>query len=494
MTKIPVYQAEIDAGLETQIQASNSLAYVFPVKSAGTIVPKNLKLSKATMQDFFSAHAGLNDADLYFCHSILVSSVWNKNDEVFLKEELIKAKDTPIYKKVNLDHDETKIIGAMVASYMVDDDGNLLTEENVGDAETIHILNSSVVYKKWVSEDLQKAVSKVIEKIEAGEQFVSMECLFTDYDYCVMGSEGKCTIVERNPKTAFLSKALRIYGGTGEYQTYKVGRIPRNLIFSGKGFVDKPANPDSVTFTAESITDFITAGENIPFLNESGVSFNREDTDVSNTQELEIIMANDNTQLVESLTKDKVTLESTVATLTSEKTVLASQVTALTSEKKVVEDANAALKTELDAVKTELATATKTVEEVTAAKAEVETKYNEIQAQVTEQARVNILVAGGLTQEAASAQVKAFSYTNDEQFAAIAALIVATIKPVVEAPVTTTASEVDAENAEATLESAEVTPEPTLTAPTESAQASADKVREDFAAYAKSTFNFKTKK
>lgn len=204
-------------------------------------------------------------------------------------------------------------------------------------------------------------------------------------------------------------------------------------------------------------------------------------------------MANDNTQLVESLTKDKVTLESTVATLTSEKTVLASQVTALTSEKKVVEDANAALTAELNAVKTELATANQTVTEVTAAKAEVETKYNEIQAQVTEQARVNILVAGGLTQEAASAQVKAFSYTNDEQFAAIAALIVATVKPVVETQVTT-ASEVDAENAEATLESAEVTPEATLTAPTESAQASADKVREDFAAYAKSTFNFKTKK
>ena len=43
-----------------------------------------------------------------------------------------------------------------------------------------------------------------------------------------------------------MSKHLRAYGGTGKYEGYTVGRLLRNISFSGKGLVSKPANPRSV--------------------------------------------------------------------------------------------------------------------------------------------------------------------------------------------------------------------------------------------------------
>jgi chromosome segregation ATPase len=39
---------------------------------------------------------------------------------------------------------------------------------------------------------------------------------------------------------------LKAYGGTGEYEGYRIGRSLRDISFSGKGLVSKPANPRSV--------------------------------------------------------------------------------------------------------------------------------------------------------------------------------------------------------------------------------------------------------
>jgi hypothetical protein len=48
-----------------------------------------------------------------------------------------------------------------------------------------------------------------------------------------------------------LTKHLRAYGGTGEYENYKVGRSLRGISFSGKGLVNKPANPRSIILQPE---------------------------------------------------------------------------------------------------------------------------------------------------------------------------------------------------------------------------------------------------
>ena len=48
---------------------------------------------------------------------------------------------------------------------------------------------------------------------------------------------------------------MRSYGGLGEHENYKIGRVLRNITFSGKGFVDRPANQDSIIFTKNLLSE-----------------------------------------------------------------------------------------------------------------------------------------------------------------------------------------------------------------------------------------------
>ena len=90
-------------------------------------------------------------------------------------------------------------------------------------------------------------MNNIIEEIEEGDRwYVSMECLFPNFDYALKDETGASKIVRREEASAFLSKHLRAYGGTGRYEGYTVGRLLRNISFSGKGLVSKPANPRSV--------------------------------------------------------------------------------------------------------------------------------------------------------------------------------------------------------------------------------------------------------
>ena len=72
-----------------------------------------------------------------------------------------------------------------------------------------------------------------------------MECFFTDFDGLIDKSTGAYKVLGRDNDSAYLTKYLKAYGGKGEYENYKVGRVLRNITFSGKGFVDKPANDNS---------------------------------------------------------------------------------------------------------------------------------------------------------------------------------------------------------------------------------------------------------
>jgi hypothetical protein len=95
----------------------------------------------------------------------------------------------------------------------------------------------------------------IVAEIEGGKWFVSMECLFPDFDYALAKENGETKVVKRNEASAFLTKHLRSYGGDGIYEDYKVGRLLRNLSFSGKGLVSKPANPRSVILEGNDFFD-----------------------------------------------------------------------------------------------------------------------------------------------------------------------------------------------------------------------------------------------
>ena len=83
-----------------------------------------------------------------------------------------------------------------------------------------------------------------------------MECLFAGFDYALVDPDGNHKVLSRDEQSAFLTKHLRAYGGTGKYEGYTIGRALRNISFSGKGLVAKPANPRSIIINNNSTKAF----------------------------------------------------------------------------------------------------------------------------------------------------------------------------------------------------------------------------------------------
>ena len=85
-----------------------------------------------------------------------------------------------------------------------------------------------------------------------------MECYFKNFDYGLRNAAtGEFKVLARKEDTSYLTKHLRAYGGTGEHEGYTIGRVLRDITFSGKGFVDKPANSDSIIFSRTMIDKFL---------------------------------------------------------------------------------------------------------------------------------------------------------------------------------------------------------------------------------------------
>jgi hypothetical protein len=93
-------------------------------------------------------------------------------------------------------------------------------------------------------------MQQIISEIEENKWFVSMECLFAGFNYSIIDQQNNSRLITRSEESAFLTKHLKAYGGTGEYEGYKIGRSLKDISFSGKGLVSKPANPRSIIFDA----------------------------------------------------------------------------------------------------------------------------------------------------------------------------------------------------------------------------------------------------
>tara|TARA_R110002012_G_scaffold78684_6_gene200423 strand:+ start:2295 stop:3923 length:1629 start_codon:yes stop_codon:yes gene_type:complete len=270
--KMKVYAQEIEDGLQDAIQDSNTVAYCSPVMSKEDLIEataSELESDNKVALSFMGAEAeNKEQIDLYYLSSVLVSTGWNKNDDVFDAQEMWSARSTPEDKQFNYMHNEADIIGHITGNYIVDFDGNVVESqaewEEAGSPEEFNIITNAVLYKSWSDPSLRERMNTIVEEIEEGSKwFVSMECLFPNFDYALKDSQGEFKVVKREEASAFLSKHLRAYGGTGKYEGYTVGRLLRNISFSGKGLVSKPANPRSVILNdnksfSESKSEFIT--------------------------------------------------------------------------------------------------------------------------------------------------------------------------------------------------------------------------------------------
>jgi hypothetical protein len=452
-----IYDQEQEDGVAKKILASSSVSY------ASIAEPCEFNSSSK----HFKSLASYDDNDLYYVQSILVSSNWNKNDDIFDKYEVWGAKNTPTHKPTNLEHNESLIVGHIISNWPITPEGMLIDPETPPEnlPDKFHILTGSVIYKAFTDPELKERADKLIAEIQNGTKFVSMECLFKGFDYGIINKQNnEYKILSRNNETAYLTKYLKAYGGRGENNDYKIGRVLRNITFTGKGFVDKPANEDSIIFTKslleEKKSDQLSE-KNADFLDLGVINIRSNENMENNTMSVEQDVTEIKNKLVametscqeavaeahasvNSLKEQNIALENQLQTHTNEFTERE------TAMKQEIEETKAAASEELLALKTSLETQIAELSEAIAAKDEemkkkdeemkkmkadldaatetvaaYKTKEEEMVKKEKMTKRKAALVENGVEEDAALAFVEQFSSLEDAAFDAMATLFAA---------------------------------------------------------------------
>lgn len=404
MRQIPIYKAEREAGLADKILTANSIAYLTKIEIDKT-PNKNKILTCAAIKNH---NWNDNQIDLHYLKDILVSTGMNGNDEIFLKEEIWAAKSTPEDKPFNLGHNCKDIIGHITSQYLIDNNGNLLDENlSIDELPDYHVVSTSVIYKYWADKERMEQINRIIAEIETEKKwFVSMEALFANYDYGVFNEKGEMGIIPRNETTAFLTKHLRAYGGEGKYENYRLGRVIRNITFSGKGLVECPANPNSIIFN--DVTPFkIQASEKIEGVVASlGYSNSEETKDKENSMSVEL----------ENLKKTNTELENSLKEVQAAKATLEKQIVQL--EAKLTEGAEKekALNVKLVDVETQLKASKDEFKASTDKLKTVETELNTIKAEKTKNERISALKGIGVEEAKVTELYEILSELSDAKF------------------------------------------------------------------------------
>ncbi len=468
VNQIPIFPAEREAGLENLIRLTASVAYMSRAdlldEGRVTAIPPQGVVPKTVA----SKEGG--SVDLARLKSLLVSTGWNLNDDVFHVLQTWTARSTPVDKPFNYEHNQKDIIGHITGASVVDELSQAVSNDISPDAlpAKIHIITDFVLYKFWTDAEQQTRIDTILNEIPQGLWFVSMECLFDDFDYAIIDSKGQHRVVARDDKSAFLTKHLRAYGGDGLYKDHKVGRLLKNIIFSGKGLVRKPANPESIIFA--SITPFNSP---VREFNTLGYSLFSDQTH----QEESKVMAIE-TELqkqLDELRAENVRLQASLKD------------NDLKSYKERIDSLTAGL-TDSTAKQTELSNQVKTLtEQLSAANSKAESAEKQLKASAEQIAKFEATAKNTarlkawmektkVTEEIATVAVNALASLNDEQFNAF----LATQQPAVAA--TPPASKTP-DNADPKLLDNVVVPEPVVVPPAQHVEASVEKTRQDMSKF-----------
>jgi uncharacterized coiled-coil protein SlyX len=293
------------------------------------------------------------------------------------------------------------IIGHITGSYVVDRDGSRLDPESTA-PDQFDIVTQAVLYTSWSGEEKRERMKKIIAEIEEGQWFVSMECLFPAFDYALQTAEGETKIIERNEASAFLTKHLRAYGGEGIYENYRIGRLLRNLAFSGKGLVSKPANPRSIILDKNDLFDESKS----QILTISSVK-------ESNMSDLDKQIEDLRTELAEAKAANEALKEKVVAEQRSE------------FESKI-QELEATIAEQAEALTAKDATINEQAEAIKHGEKDMKEKMEELREMKKKEGmmkRKAQLEEAGLDAEEASATVESFDGVNDEAFEAVVAVM-----------------------------------------------------------------------
>lgn len=418
-----VYASEIEDGLRDKLANNKVVATLCPL-FADNKLPESTRTRLEGLQSAFAGEEN-DQIDLYRLYTILVTVGWNLNDDVFDLREVWAARHSPEDKPFNLEHNPRQVIGHITGSVVVDDNYEVIADDTAVDKlpSKFHILTSAVIYKnlKCRDEKLTKETEELLASVAKGEKYVSMEALFTDFDYAVTTASGEQHILARTDETAWLTKHLRVYGGQGEVKGNKIGRAIKNITFSGKGLVARPANPESYIFNDVELFKGAFASKNLNL-------FDKNDTAVTTASTGEITMPdetvskadfaaaqNEIKQLRERLeAAQEVTVKAKIEELTKtlasrdeEVKSLKTEVENVKASKKEVETAVEAAKAEVVEVKTKLTAA--------------EAKLEETRIETIKANRIATLVEKGVEKSEAETVVTKFASASDEMFEVVVA-------------------------------------------------------------------------
>ena len=318
-----------------------------------------------------------------------------------------EARSTPEDKQFNYGHNEKDIIGHITGNYVTDFSGNKLDSklswEEAGSPTDFNIISTGVLYKSWSDMDLRERMHNIIEEIEEGKWFVSMECMFPNFDYALRSSEGQTKIVAREDASAFLTKHLRAYGGTGKYEGYTVGRLLRNISFSGKGLVSKPANPRSVILNDnQSFSEFESELVTVSSIKENNMS------DVLQKQ-LDDVKA--------ELNEARATNETMKQEMEAQKSeAIESQLKTFEAEITAKDEAIAEVQAKADEALARIAELEENLSTSEAAKEEAIAKVAEIEKAAALEKRLVALTEAGLEGEELDEAIAKFESLDDETF------------------------------------------------------------------------------
>lgn len=401
-----IYKYEKEAGLEDVVSKSGRISFCSAISA---IEPKEDELKKLLVTAKLNnlSYSEQIDKGLFFLSSILLSTGWNLNDDVFERQEAWISRHTGDNKPFNYMHTGHDIIGHSLSSYVIDEEHNVISDspiENPTDfndvpfdlPEKFHLVENSVLYKFWEDPALQERMNTLIDEIKQDKWFVSVEALFTNFDYALITPNHEHKIIARCDETSFLTKHLRIYGGNGVYDNYRVGRVLRNMTFCGKGLVSKPANPNSVILSTNSFKGELVKSSEI---------FDMADDNKVAALEAQVAeLTKHNAELI--ATKNDEVVNTLKAEIKESQTKLAETEKAIESLKTAAA-ANETLVSELKAQ----------LEKITAEKAEKDKEIDKMKKEKKSSSRYSLLVEAGKTDAEAKELVEKFDILNDEQFA-----------------------------------------------------------------------------
>ena len=420
-----IFNTEIQDGLQDILSSHASISYASAVEPCSS--------TKYNTKKFFKSLASFEDSDLYYTQSILVSSSWNKNDDIFDKSEVWLAKNSPEDKPTNLEHDEGTIIGHIVSNWPITPEGILIDNNTPMDnlPEKYHILTGAVIYRAFTQPELRERTEALIAEIENGTKFVSMECFFKGFDYGLINKNtNEYKVLSRDESTAHLTKYLRAYGGLGEHEDYRIGRVLRNITFSGKGYVDKPANPDSIIFSNDSFKFLqnpqLTKNDDIL---KSGVIISKSSIHSEN----QIMNENIEVATVVDCTEATLAAETTITELTTElessRVALAAVQIELDGHLEAAKKSKEMLDMEEDKKNTEMKKMKASISDLEAQLIIANELVSAAMQKEKKMARKASLMSSGFDSEKADSIVEKFESLNDETFASMAEFLSAGLPP-----------------------------------------------------------------